>query len=400
MSDAHREVLNSILDGYFDRYTKGIADSRKKTQDEVKSLIDDAPYNAVKAKELGLIDEAFYRDQVYDELKKRLGYRDDDELRITRGGEYREIPADSLGLNKGERIAVVFASGPINIGSSNRSPFGSETVGSDTVAKAINDAAEDSSIKAIVLRVDSPGGSALASDLMWHAIENAKAKKPVVVSMSDVAASGGYYIACNANKIVAEPNTLTGSIGVFLGKPVVKGLYDWLGISNEFVMRGKNAGIFRETEKWTDAERAKMQEQANKIYFDDFVPKVAKGRGKSVEEVNSIGQGHVWTGTQGKENGLVDEIGGLEKAIDIAKELAKLPADRDVKRVVFPAPRSLVEQLFGDEDDASFAGTKEKQAVFDALPKDIQRAFRSAEIFERMQNGEAMLMLPFELEIK
>jgi protease-4 len=165
-------------------------------------------------------------------------------------------------------------------------------------------------------------------------------------------------------------------------------------------MRGKNAGIFRETEKWTDAERAKMQEQANKIYFDDFVPKVSKGRGKSVEEINSIGQGHVWTGTQGKENGLVDEIGGFEKAIDIAKELAKLPADRDVKRVVFPAPRSFVEQLLGEGDDEAFAKTKEKQTVFDALPKEIQRAFRSAEIFERMQNGEAMLMLPFELEIK
>ena len=173
-------------------------------------------------------------------------------------------------------------------------------VGSDTIVEAINDAADDKSIKAIVLRVDSPGGSALASDLMWHAIENAKAKKPVVVSMSDVAASGGYYIACNANKIVAEPSTITGSIGVFMGKPVVKGLYDWLGVTNEYVMRGKNAGIFRETEKWTPEERAKMEEQTNTIYFDNFVPKVAKGRSKTDEEVNTLGQGRVWTGTQAK----------------------------------------------------------------------------------------------------
>ena len=137
--------------------------------------------------------------------------------------------------------------------------------------------------------------------------------------MSDVAASGGYYIACNANKIVAEPSTITGSIGVFMGKPVVKGLYDWLGVTNEYVMRGKNAGIFRETEKWTPEEREKMVQQTNSIYFDNFVPKVSKGRNKTTEEVNTLGQGRVWTGTQAKERGLIDEFGGLEKAISIAK---------------------------------------------------------------------------------
>src|SRR5213075_1301750 len=179
----------------------------------------------------------------------------------------------------------------------------------------------------IVLRIDSPGGSGLASDIIWRAIENAKAKKPFVVSMSDVAASGGYYIACNADKIVAEPSTVTGSIGMFLGKPVVKGLYDWLGVSNEYVMRGKNSGLFRETVKWTPEERAKMEEGANNIYFNNFVPKVAKGRGKTNEDVNTIAQGRVWTGTQAKANGLIDEFGGLEKAIDIAKQLANLPAD-------------------------------------------------------------------------
>src|SRR5688500_7884437 len=164
---------------------------------------------------------------------------------------------------------------------------------------------------------------------MWHAIEKAKKKgKPVVVSMSDVAASGGYYIATNADKIVAEPTTITGSIGVFMGKPVVKGFYDWLGITNQYTMRGKNAGIFRETEKWTPEERAKMEDQTNKIYYEDFLPKVANGRNMDVEKANSIGQGHVWTGTQAKENGLIDEFGGFEKAVAIAKDLAGLPEDR------------------------------------------------------------------------
>ncbi len=397
MSDAHREVMDSILDSYFARFTGAIAEARKKSPEDVKALIDDAPYHAPQAKELGLIDEAFYRDQVYDELKTRLGYATNDELRVVRGSDYREIPADSLGLNKGQRIAVVYASGAINIGSSSRSPFGGETMGSDTLVRAIGNAAEDDSIKAIVLRVDSPGGSALASDLMWHAIEKAKAKKPFVVSMSDVAASGGYYISCNADKIIAEPSTLTGSIGVFMGKPVMKGFYDWLGFSNEYVMRGKNAGIFRETEKWTESERAKMQDQINRIYFDDFVPKVAKGRNQTNESVNTIAQGRVWTGDQGKERGLVDEIGGLEKAIDVAKELAKLPAEKDVKRVVFPEPRSIFEELFGKGEDTSSA---KSQAFIEALPKDVKRSLRYAELFDRMQNGEAMLMLPFEIEIK
>jgi protease IV len=310
MSDGQREVINALLDEYFGRFTSAIAESRSKSADDVKTLIDGAPYNANQAKSLGLIDGALYRVQVDDDLKTRLGYKEGDKLRTIKGGDYREIPSDSLGLNKGEKVAVIYATGAINVGRSTNGPLSGEMVGSDTMVKAINDAADDGSIKAIVLRVDSPGGSALASDLMWYALENAKAKKPVVVSMADVAASGGYYIACNASKIVAEPSTITGSIGVFMGKPVMKGLYDWLGITNEYVMRGKNAGLFRETEKWTPDEREKMVQQTNSIYFDNFVPKVAKGRGKSVEAVNEIGQGHVWTGTQAKGNGLIDEFGG------------------------------------------------------------------------------------------
>ncbi len=348
-----------------------------------------------------MIDEAFYKEQVFDDLKNQLGYKGDDKLRTIRGGEYREIPSDSVGLNNGEKVAIIYASGAINIGRSNNSPFGGSMVGSDTIVAAVNDAAEDDSIKAIVLRVDSPGGSALASDLMWYALEKAKAKKPVVVSMSDVAASGGYYIACNANKIVAEPSTITGSIGVFLGKPVVKGFYDWLGISNEYIMRGKNSGIFRETEKWTPEERAKMEEGANNIYFNNFIPKVAKGRNKTNEEVNTIAQGRVWTGTQAKANGLIDEFGGLEKAIDIAKQIAGLAADKDVKRVVFPAPRPFFETIFGDnEETQTSADVKAQEALAASLPEDVRRMFRYAALFDQMKRGEAMFMLPFELEIK
>jgi protease-4 len=402
MGEGHREVTNSILDSYLDRYTKLVAESRKKTPEDVRALIDDAPYNAVKAKALGLIDETLYRDQVDEELKKQLGYKEGDKLRTLSGSDYRDIRADSLGLNNGQSVAVIYASGPIVGGRSSDGTFGgTQTTGSDTVVEAINDAAADDSIKAIILRVDSPGGSALASDLMWHAIENAKArKKPVVVSMSDYAASGGYYISCNADKIVAQPNTLTGSIGMFTGKMNVKGLYTWLGISNEYILKGKNAGLFRETEKWSESERAKMVESANTVYYENFLPKVAKGRNMTTEAVDAIGQGHVWTGTQGKARGLVDEIGGLEKAIEIAKQLANLPADRDVKRVVFPAPRPFFETLFDDSDDSEAKAKQQQEALINIMPKEMQRAMRLAAVFNQMNRGEAIMMLPFDLEIK
>ncbi len=402
MGEGQREVINAILDEYYGRMTNAIAESRKKPIDDVKAAIDNAPYNAPQAKQLGLIDDALYIDQVHEALKTQLGYRQEDALRTISGGKYREIPSDSLGLNNGERIAVIFASGAINVGQTNDSPFGGQMVGSDTVVKAVNEAAADPGIKAIVLRVDSPGGSALASDLMYHAIDNAKAKgKPVVVSMGDVAASGGYYISANADKIVAQPASITGSIGVFMGKPVVKGMYDWLGISNEYVMRGKNSGIFRATEKWTPEERAKMEEQTNHIYFTNFVPKVAKGRKMTDEQVNTIAQGRVWTGTQAKANGLIDEFGGIEKAVEIAKQLANLPADKDVRRIVFPAPRPFFETYFGSPEESTVSAEyKAKKALAASLPKDARKALRYAELLDKMQNGEAMLMMPFELEIK
>ncbi len=346
MTEGQKEVVNAILDDYYGRVTNAIAESRNKSVEDVKALIDNAPYNAKQAQAQGLIDEALYRDEVYEKFKTQLGYKAEDKLRTISTGNYRDVPADSLGLNNGERVAVIYASGAINSGKSNSSPFGGQTVGSDTIVQSINEATEDETIKAIVLRVDSPGGSALASDVMWHAIEKAKEKKPVVVSMSDVAASGGYYISCNANKIVAEPSTVTGSIGVFLGKPVLNGFYDWLGVTTQYTLRGKNAGLFRENTKWEGDELAKMTGQMNSIYYDNFVPKVAQGRNKTVEEVDAIGQGRVWTGFQAKERGLVDEFGGLEKAIDIAKQLANLPADKDVKAHRLSETRSVFVEDF------------------------------------------------------
>lgn len=400
MGDGQREVINAILDEYYGRYTEAIAQTRSKSVDDVKALIDNAPYTPAQAKSLGLIDDALYRSEVDEALKARLGYAADKELKTISGTKYREIPSDSLGLSDGAKIAVVFISGTINTGSSSNGVLNGDMAGSDTIVKAVNTAAQDATIKAIVLRVDSPGGSALASDLMWKAIEDAKAKKPVVVSMGDVAASGGYYVSCNANKIIAEPTTITGSIGLFMGKPVVKGLYDWLGVSNEYVMRGKNAGIFRETVKWTPEEREKMVEQANAIYYDSFVPKVAKGRNSTPEAINAIAQGRVWTGTQAKQNGLVDDFGGLEKAISVAKELAQLPADKDVKRVLYPVGAPWLESIFGGSQDQDAKARQAQDQLLSQMPEDVRRAFRYAAMLDRMKSGDAMAVMPYELSIK
>jgi protease-4 len=399
MSDAHKEFMNSLLDDLYNRYVDAIAKGRGKTSDQVRAIIDDAPYGAAKAKEIGLIDGATYREDLEKELKTQLGYKEADPLRIVKSSDYNDVPPESLGLDQGEKIAVIYATGDIGSGQSENSPSGSQSIGSDTLSKAIDDARDDKSIKAIVIRVDSPGGSGLASDIIWHSVVAAKEKKPVVISMSDVAASGGYYIACGASKIIAQPSTITGSIGVVAGKPVLKGFYDWLGITNEYLLRGKNAGMFRETEKFTPEERAKFEDWIKTTYYNDFVPKVAKGRGKDAAYIDSVAQGRVWTGFQGKERGLVDEFGGLDRAVEVAKDLAKIPKDKGVHRVILPYPRSFIQELLSEGDEAH-TQTKQREAVLATLPDDARRAVRYMALLDRMKSGESMLLMPFDLRIK
>ena len=272
------------------------------------------------------------------------------------------------------------------------------------MGKALNEARDDKEVKAIVLRVDSPGGVTYPSDLIWAAVEEAKKKKPVVISMSDLAASGGYYVSMGANKIVAEPLTLTGSIGVFAYKPVVKGFYDWIGVSSEYVMRGKNAGLYRETEKFTPDERKKFEGAMNNFYWNQFLPKVAAGRHfQNVEAVHEIARGRVWTGAQARERGLVDEFGGLDRAVEVAKELAKIPADKGVRRVIFPAPRTFFQQFFGGADDPDAATVRAEQqraAFINSMPAEMRPTLRRAAMFERFPQGQTLTILPFELKIE
>jgi protease IV len=401
MSEAHREVMDAILDDIFNRFVDTIAKTRNKSTEDVRALIDNAPLSAKASQDAGLIDGAKYKEEVEKELKSKLGYKESDELSIIKSSKYEKISPESLNLNEGEKIAIIYASGPIGSGKSEESPYGEQTVGSDTVVKALNDARDDKEVKAIVLRVDSPGGSAYASDLIWQAAESAKEKKPVVVSMSDLAASGGYYISAGAFKIIAEPSTLTGSIGVFAGKPVFREFNKWVGINTESIMRGKMAGLFRTSEQFTPEERTKFETMVKSVYYDEFLPKVATGRKRDLEYVDSVAQGRVWTGSQAKDKGLVDEFGGLDRAVEVAKQLANIPADKGVRRVIFPTPRTFIEQMFDKDEDTSSSNVNyQQQAALKALPEEIRRTLQHATFMEKMKRGETMAMMPFELTIK
>jgi len=406
MSEGEKETLNSLLDEIYNRYKANVAEARHMSPDDFEALINNAPHNAVDAQQAGLIDGAIYREDVENELKKRLGYKDDEKLHKISMAEYRRVSPDSLGLNQGgDEVAVIFASGDIVPGKSSGGSFGGDqTIGSDTVVKAINDARDDKNVKAIVLRVDSPGGVTYPSDFILKAVEEAKKQKPVVVSMSDLAASGGYYISMGASKIVAEPLTLTGSIGVFAYKPVVKGFYDWIGVTSEYVTRGKNAGLYRETDPFNDDERKKFHSMLDHFYWDEFLPKVAEGRHfPNVEAVNEIARGRVWTGAQGKDRGLVDEFGGLDRAVEVAKELAKIPADKQVRRVVYPEPRTLFQQIFGggeEEDSASIRAEQQRAAFINSMPREMRPVLRQAAMFDHFEQGSTLAIMPYELKIE
>ena len=400
MSEGQREVTNSLLDDQFNRYVSAIAESRKKTDEAVRGLIDRAPFSATDAVKEGLVTAAAYRDEVDNILKKVLGYRDDQKLELISDADYRRVTPESLNLNQGPHIAVVYVSGAIGPGKSvEGSLFVDAAVGSDTIVTALKEARDNDEIKAIVLRIDSPGGTTTASDVIWGAIESAKKKKPVVVSMGDAAASGGYYIAAAANRIIAQPSTHTGSVGVYSSKPVVKGLYSMLGISSEHVSRGKNAALYRDNEAFTSNERKLFEGMLQDFYYQQFLPKVATGRNREVKYIDSIGQGRVWSGAQAKEIGLVDEFGGLDRAIEVAKELAKIPTYQEIERVILPKPRSFVQQFFNKGDKAEISA-QQQQAVLSALPQDVQRTLKYASFFDRFKPGEMLAMTPFEIEIK
>ncbi len=336
LTPAHREMLDSLYASLYEHYVKEVADARGKSEEDIRKLIDHGFFQGESAQEAGLVDELLYEDQFLDKL---MGDRSK-IIRVTHQ-QYLRVSPSSLGLNRGRKIALIYGMGPIISGSG---MYG--MMGSDTVSRWIRRARQDKSVEAIVFRVDSPGGSAVASDSIWREVALAKKEKPFVVSMSDMAGSGGYQVAMAAHKIVAHPQTLTGSIGVIFAKINLMQLYSKLGITAEKIQYGKRADMFSTFRQATPEERSLLKQEILKTY-DHFITKAAEGRLMTKEEIDEVGRGRVWTGAQALELGLVDEMGGLSRAIDIAKELAGI-ADRDPVRLeVWPKKVSFWDMFWG-----------------------------------------------------
>jgi protease-4 len=333
---SHREMLESLYGDIFSHYLKEISAARGKSESEMKELIDYGYFQGEKAMEAGLVDRLLFEDELKDLLREG-GAR---IFRISHE-TYSRIKPSSVGLNRGRKIALIYGMGPIHTGGSQP-----KTMGSTTIANWIKKARIDRSIAAVVFRVDSPGGSAVASDIIWREVALTKKEKPFIVSMSDVAGSGGYWVAMTAHKIVAQPQTLTGSIGVIFGKFNMMKLYEKLDVAAERITFGKRADIFSSFRRMTPEERAMIKKEILWTY-DKFITKVAEGRIMEKEAVDKIGKGRVWTGAQAKELGLVDEIGGLSKAVELAKELAGIPKNEEVKFIVYPKKVSLLSTILG-----------------------------------------------------
>lgn len=337
----HREVSEALSRDFYEQLVDGIAEGRRMTRARVREVIDQGPFVATDAVSLGLIDDLVYEDELLDRLAS------DVELVQLDFATYRRVEPRSLDLDTGPRIAVVYVEGMINLGASTIDfPAAEQLVGSRTMTEAIRDARDDPSIEAIVLRIDSPGGAATAADIIWRELSLAREEKPLVASMADVAASGGYYVAAPAHAIVAQPGTLTGSIGVFSGKLAAAGAFDKVGVGVDGVTHGEQADIFSPVDRFSDAARVAMQAQVDDIY-ERFLQVVAEGRAMSRDEVHAVAQGRVWTGRQALARGLVDELGGLRRAVVLAQVQAGIDPEEEVTLVPFPGPRSFVQVLTG-----------------------------------------------------
>jgi protease IV len=387
---AHKEMDEALTRDLYDQLVRGIADGRKKNEAEMRTILDNGPFLPEDALHAGLIDDVAYEDQVDEKLRagERRSQIDSDD--------YARISTASVGLDRGPRIAVIHVAGAITGGKSGFDPLNGAAAGSDTLVEYIRRARRDSTVRAIVLRIDSPGGSATASDAIWRELMIARqerADRPLIASMSDLAASGGYYVAMPAQVIVAQPSTLTGSIGIFGGKVVTGGVYEKLGARIESTSMGRHAELNSPARPYNPGELKKLQEQLQSFY-DQFVEKVADARHSTPEKIDAIAQGRVWTGRQAKQNGLVDQLGGLDQAIAVAKQRAKIPAESGVEIVVYP-PRKSFYEILTDE----FSGSSESQmAAFVAANlsnTELQVVRTIHGPFGWFRRGEALALMPF-----
>ena len=342
MSDANRRQVTSFLGSMYDHLLTQVSKSRNIPKDSLFAIANNARLrNAQDAMDLKMVDGLKYKDEVLAELKSRTGTDPEKDIKSVNIADYPLKQKE--GASSSNRIALVYANGEITGGEGS-----DEVIGSDRISRAIRKARTDDKIKAVVLRINSPGGSALASDVIWREVVLTKKVKPIIVSMGDVAASGGYYIACAADSIFAQPNTITGSIGVFGIIPNMKNFFNnKLGVTFDGVKTGQYADLGTVSRPLTESERLIIQNEVNKIY-SGFTQKVANGRKKSQAYIDSIGQGRVWSGTEALNNGLVDRLGNIEDAINSAAKKAKL---KDFKVVEYPSQIDPLQSLFNDTGD-------------------------------------------------
>jgi protease-4 len=372
---AHREEVDSLLHGIYNQYLTDVSAGRSLARTDFETLVAQGPFSTDEAVKNHLVDRTAYWDQVQEYFKDHGTGWEPVEL-----GRYREHLGDPFGM---VRIAVIRASGLIVSGESGNAPNGSFIMGGDSVAAELRHARKDPSIKAIVLRIDSGGGSVVASEVIRREVELASKSKTLVVSMSDVAASGGYWIATPAAKIVADPDTITGSIGVLIGKMNVSGLYAMLGLSTDSVATSDNASLFSAQQSFTPAQRQWIEKTMQETY-QAFIHGVAKDRHMSAEDVDKIGKGRVWTGTQAKDIGLVDELGGLDRAIAVARDLAHISANQSVHIVNLPEEKNFFQLLLERQ-----AGGSSQAATLEGILRGIG-----------ISNEPVQVRLPFELKIR
>jgi protease-4 len=347
---AHRQMSEWLTLDMYDQLVRGIAEGRKKNVDQVRALVDEGPFLAEEALRAGLVDRLSYEDQL------------DDHGAVSKSGTvegdvYARARRGRLTARNAPRVAVIYIAGIINSGESGFDPLNGDVAGSVNLVKAIRAARADDNVRAIVVRIDSPGGSSVASDVIWRELvvtRDEKPGRPLVASMSDLAASGGYYVAVAAPQIVAQPATLTGSIGIFGGKFVMAGTYEKVGANVETIAIGRNAAIESPERPFTESEREELREHIRDFY-NGFIQKVAQSRKMPAARVEQLAEGRVWTGAQARANGLVDALGGLDRAIALAKEKAGIAADTEVELVTYPARKTLaellIEQLTGAGND-------------------------------------------------
>ncbi len=355
-SPAYREATQRLLDSIWGQMVRGIGEGRRLSQGEVTAIVDRGPLLAAEAAEAKLVDRLGYWDEVTDSVKSKAGAG----AELLTLSKYRDAAGPAADSGK-HTFALVYGLGTIVRGRSGYNPvLESWTMGSETVASALRKATKDGDVEAIIFRVDSGGGSYVASDTIRREVARARAAgKPVVVSMGDAAASGGYFVSMDSDRIVAQPATITGSIGVFAGKLVTTGLWDKAGITFDQVEAGANANFWNASRAFSASEWARLNAWLDRIY-DDFTSKVAAGRKLPKEKVLEIARGRVWTGEDAKERGLVDDLGGLATAVRVAKEVAGIPAAESVRLVEFPPKKSPFEALLArlsGEDDGTSAET-------------------------------------------